>query len=276
MEKQQLLKADYLDILYDNRNKNYGGYELRRKYPDRARRATYMVLLAAGMLSSIPVIAGILNGSKPNKTSLDFAKPTVTTIVELPREKVQPPKPVTKPAEAAAIKATVAIHELRIMPTDQVTVDAPRPVDSLGDREVGRNNNSGKPGGTVADNGQRDGDGPIPTDPPTIVDPPLNKPMILVSQMPQFNGDVGDYLQKHLNYPEPARVAGEQGRAVVKFVVNEDGAISNTEIVASAKSASLDREALRVVSSMPKWKPGKHQGKEVKVYFNLPITFKLD
>lgn len=276
MEKQHLLNADYLDILYDNRNKNYGGYELRRKYPDRAKRAAYTVLLAAGMLSSIPVIAGILNGRKPDNVGLGIPKPIVTTIMDLPKEKVQPPRPVTKPAQAAAIQTTVAIHVLKIMPTDQVQTDAPKPVDSLGDRVAGLNDNAGKPGGTVADNGQLDCDGPISSDPPVTVDPPVTKPMIVVSQMPQFNGDVNDYLSKHTKYPEVARANGEEGRAVVKFVVNEDGGISNTEIVQSAKSPSLDQEALRVVSSMPRWKPGKHQGKEVKVYFNLPITFRLD
>ena len=94
--------------------------------------------------------------------------------------------------------------------------------------------------------------------------------------MPGFDGDVTDYMNKHISYPEQARINNEEGRAVVKFVVNEDGGISNAEIVVSAKSRLLDNEALRVVSSMPKWKPGKQQGKAVKVYYNLPITFRLN
>ncbi len=272
---QSLLKADYLDILYDNRNKSYGGYELRSKYPDRAKRAIYAVLLMAGMLSSIPVIAGILGRAKPDKKVVNFTQTTTVVHSDLPKEK-PPVKPILKQAEAASITATVAIHVLKIVPTDQVTDDAPKPIDSLGNRTAGLNNNDGNPNGLVADNGQLDGNGPVPTDPPPPVDLPVKKPLVLVSQMPEFDGDVSDYLIKHLVYPEQARMADQEGRAVVKFVVNEDGGISDPEIVVSAKSKALDKEALRVVSAMPKWKPGKQQGELVKVYFNLPISFKLN
>ncbi len=275
MEKQRLLNADYLDIIFDNRNKKYGGYELRQHYPERAKRATYIVLLAAGMLSSIPVIAGIL-GSK-NRINMPMQMDHTITIVntQLPKEPQQP-KPVTKSATVAAIAPTVAVLAPRIVPNDLVPDDVPKPVDSLGDRMIGRNNNDGHAGALVADNGQLDGDGPIPKNPP-VIDPPVRKEiMIQVSQMPEFEGDVAGYLQKHLNYPEQSRQNGEEGRSVVKFVVNEDGTISNSEIVRSSGFPVLDNEALRVVSAMPHWKPGKQQGVPVKVYFNLPITFHLD
>lgn len=83
-------------------------------------------------------------------------------------------------------------------------------------------------------------------------------------------------MNSHIHYPEQARLADEEGRAIVQFVVNEDGGISDAVIAQSSKSRSLDAEALRVVSAMPRWKPGKQQGTLVKVYFSLPITFKLN
>jgi protein TonB len=276
MEKQHLLKADYLDILYDNRNKTYGGYELRRNYQRRATRATYLVLLMAGIVSSIPVIADTFSGRPTDRTtSCPIGK--VTTISDVPRSKPIPVKPVVKTVEAAKIAATVAIRPLKVVDNDRVDDSAPRPVDSLGNRMAGLNNNAGSTDGLVADNGQQDGVGAtLPQEPGTIDPPPPPGPVRLVSQMPEFNGDVADYLDKHLSYPEQARSANEEGRAVVAFVVNEDGAVSNPQIAQSAGSRSLDAEAIRVVGSMPKWKPGKNQGVAVKVFFNLPITFKLD
>ena len=100
----------------------------------------------------------------------------------------------------------------------------------------------------------------------------------IVEVMPEFPGGMGEmmnFLFRNINYPAEAREAGKQGRAVVGFIVNIDGTISNAEIVKSAGDASLDAESVRVVESMPKWKPGMQGGKAVKTRLNLPVYFKL-
>ena len=100
----------------------------------------------------------------------------------------------------------------------------------------------------------------------------------IVEVLPEFPGGMGEmmkFLSRNINYPAEAREAGKQGRAVVGFIVNVDGTISNAEIVKSAGDASLDAESVRVVESMPKWKPGMQGGKAVKTRFNLPVYFKL-
>ena len=100
----------------------------------------------------------------------------------------------------------------------------------------------------------------------------------IVEVMPEFPGGMGEmmnFLCRNTNYPAEAREAGKQGRAVVGFIVNIDGTISNAEIVKSAGDASLDAESVRVVESMPKWKPGMQGGKAVKTRLNLPVYFKL-
>jgi protein TonB len=78
-----------------------------------------------------------------------------------------------------------------------------------------------------------------------------------------------------MKYPDAARENNIEGRVIVKFVVNEDGKISDIQIARSLER-SCDEEAKRVVASMPPWKPGKQNGKAVKVLFNLPIVFKLE
>ena len=100
----------------------------------------------------------------------------------------------------------------------------------------------------------------------------------IVEVMPEFPGGMGEmmnFLFRNINYPAEAREAGKQGRAVVGFIVNIDGTISNAEIVKSAGDALLDAESVRVVESMPKWKPGMQGGKAVKTRLNLPVYFKL-
>lgn len=104
-----------------------------------------------------------------------------------------------------------------------------------------------------------------------------NEPVARAEMMPSFPG--GDaalfkYLSQHINYPADAQEAGIQGRVLVRFTVGKDGAIRNARVTKGVHP-SLDREALRVVNSMPHWIPGKQDGKPVAVFFSLPITFRL-
>jgi TonB family protein len=98
-----------------------------------------------------------------------------------------------------------------------------------------------------------------------------------VDEMPQFPGGMAgmmQYLSSNLRYPQDAREAGTQGRVIVSFIVEKDGSISNAKVAKSTYS-SLDEEALRVVSAMPKWTPGKQNGEAVRVKYSVPVSFRL-
>ena len=100
----------------------------------------------------------------------------------------------------------------------------------------------------------------------------------VVEVQPEFPGGMKEmmkFIQNSLKYPESAKAAGTEGKAFVQFVVKADGSIENVEIMRSSGDASLDAEALRVVKSMPKWKPAMNKGKAVNVKFVLPIVYKL-
>ena len=100
----------------------------------------------------------------------------------------------------------------------------------------------------------------------------------VVERMPQFPGGVAaqvEYFKKNLRYPAEAKKAGTQGRVVVQFFVNKDGNISNVKVLRGVDPA-LDAEAVRLVNSMPKWKPGMQKGKAVTVKYTVPVLFKLD
>lgn len=102
----------------------------------------------------------------------------------------------------------------------------------------------------------------------------VNKAYVYVDVMPKTPYDRTHYLINHIHYPGSALAHNYQGRVLVKFIVNEDGSISDVKAIKGVNE-ELDREAIRVVSSMPNWLPGEKDGKPVKVYFTLPISFKL-
>ena len=101
---------------------------------------------------------------------------------------------------------------------------------------------------------------------------------VVVESMPEFPGGqqaLFKYLSENVKYPVIAQENGIQGRVICQFVVNKDGSIVDVEVVRSGGDASLDKEAIRVIKSMPKWKPGKQRGKAVRVKYTVPVNFKL-
>ena len=105
-------------------------------------------------------------------------------------------------------------------------------------------------------------------------DTSAEKPYSFVDQMPVSKVNLNTYLSENLHYPREARTANIQGKVIVRFVVDEKGKISNSEIMKGI-GGGCDEEALRVVKNMPQWTPGKQGGKTVKVWYTLPINFKL-
>ena len=100
----------------------------------------------------------------------------------------------------------------------------------------------------------------------------------VVEVMPQFPGGqiaMMKYIMENIKYPKQIMEEGIQGRVTVIFIVEKDVRVSNVRLLRSVQP-SLDKEAIRVVKSMPKWTPGKHNGKPVRVRFNLPVMFKLN
>lgn len=99
-------------------------------------------------------------------------------------------------------------------------------------------------------------------------------PFLPSEDMPVFPGNVQKWIAKNVKYPDLAAYNDIQGKVLVQFVVERDGSVSNIKVVRSV-DPTLDKEAIRVISQMPKWKPGKQRGKAVRVSYTLPIAFKL-
>ncbi len=272
MDINRILKSDYLDILFEGRNKTYGGYELRKKYPSRARNAAIALTIGIALLGAVPILASILKPKAPPPPPVSVKE--VVLAEPPPIDKTKPPPPPPPSAPPPPVKPTVKFTPPVVKPDEQVKEDEKPPdVKELDNKAAGLTTQAGDPGGIdpglVAETGG--GGSGQQVDAPAA--PAIFK---FVEQMPSFKGDLNAYLSAKLRYPDDAREAGTEGRSVIQFIVNENGSISGVEVVRSSGSASLDAEAKRVVSNMPAWSPGKQQGKEVKVYFTLPVTFKLD
>jgi len=103
---------------------------------------------------------------------------------------------------------------------------------------------------------------------------PEDEAVVIAEIMPRFDGNLNEYLSNNIKYPQIAIETNTQGRVTCQFIVNRDGSIVDVEVVRSV-DPSLDREAVRVIKSMPKWRPGIQNGKPVRVKYFLPVNFKL-
>ncbi len=268
MDINKILNADYLDILFEGRNKSYGGYELRKKYRKRAAIAGLISVLAIAIPTAFSMI-------KPKDDVIAEAPPVIkdVTLAEPPPVDPQkpPPPPPTEPPPPVkpTVKFTPPVikkneevkEEERIEepPKDEKVVVGPKSAEGSGDP------NAIDPG--LSNPGTGSGKA-------VEAAPPPDKIFTSVEQMPQPPFDVQKYLAQNIRYPAAAKEDGIQGRVVLQFVVDKDGSVTNI-VIQRDIGGGCGKEAERVVRSMPKWKPGKQNGQPVRVYYTLPVSFKL-
>ncbi len=262
METNKILQADYLDILFDNRNKQYGSYALR-KYQDKRMMQSFLWL--TGLILAFGIWTFIGNREKDTIIE-EFDTPVIITDIITPAIEQPKPEPSAQP-EPPAVKSTIKNPVPAIAPDDIVSTTPP-PIDSFTGGESGPVSTTGAPGGNAIATTTVTGNGTTPAAPPAPV-------VVDYSEvMPAFDGDLYAFLNKTLKYPRQAVLAGVEGRVIVQFIVNEDGHISHAKVVRGI-GGGCDEEALRVVKAMPAWNPGRQNGVAVKVNYKLPVSFKL-
>jgi len=280
MDTNKIMDADVLDLLFDNRNKKYGAYELRKNYHKRARNAVVFVCFFAGIIVSSSIVAGLV--STKNISPVTPLKPKEYKIisVKLPSEKPHTTMRVNPPARPKTMPPKVNGPQMVIAHP----VDVPKPV-------IAKPVEPTPPGtGPVVSEPIVSGPVTTPSEGPSGPGPIASNTMktgvtdnaIMESEnievYPSFPGGeeaLAKYLASNIHYPNRARENNKDGRVVLEFVVNKNGGIENIKIVKGI-GYGCDDEAMRVVGGMPKWNPGKNNGHAVNVYFNLPITFELD
>ena len=262
--------ATMLDMIFENRNKSYGAYALRNSSCNRMAQAMLIMISSIFLLGFGKFVSDKLKGSSKHLSGPIVVLDVLPEIhLEDKEIKVEPHKPI--PPQAQAIN-TIRNTELNVVANNQL-VDSMPTNDQLHDAEAGLTTNTNT--NTI---GATDGHGTEATfevAAPGVVETELHKWAEVMPEFPGGDQALMNFLQRKTVYPDRERDLEIEGRAYVKFVVNEDGSISNVS-VAKTESSGFGKEAIRVVGLMPKFKPGTQQGKAVRVQYVLPFHFKLN
>lgn len=271
MKPDDILQSNMLDILFENRNKTYGAYVLRRDYEKRVKKSLALMLLfvsAVVLLFSIPK-----NKSALNFTIYETAPAYVP--VDLPKDVQPKPKMPEKPKAAAPAKQAPSQqfnNRINIVDDRMAATKLPSNLDSV---EIDNTTRPGIPGTTPVVKIPHS----IPVIPGTGTGGDVKKtgadqPLAFAEVMPSFPGGVEAlkrFLEKNLNTPSDFN-AGEMVSVKVKFVVGIDGKLKSFEVTEDG-GAEFNQEVIRVLKKMPDWIPGKTKGENVSVYFTLPVKF---
>ena len=266
MTSHEILHSSMLDILFENRNKQYGAYALRKFYASRMGVALAISFSSVLLLLFLFVLPS--SNTSP-ATILPEDKGVKLISVVIPEEPIQPELPAAKP-QPAPQKAMVDHKTYAIVPDDEVKEPLPT-IDDMRNAVIGNANIVGLPDDnlptpTVPSHG--DGDAAVSNTEP---DKPVFDP---VEKQPEFPGGVEawrNFLSRYLQAPDEL-AAGERRTVLVRFMVSATGEVANLEIVQSA-GTSFDREVLRVMKRMPKWTPAVQNGHHIAVSFVQPVTF---
>ena len=276
MEANKILQSDTLDILFENRNKEYGAYELRRQYHSRLSVA----MLITGGLGLLFFMPSFLY--KPHEEQPKQTKRVVELTSIAPEEKIiEPEKP--KPVEVKQVRTEIYVIP-KVVPNDQVK-DNPPTMDQLDSAVIGTTH--------------IDGDVPTGNEPAVkeaissgVVEAPTSKePEILIdvqiqAEFPGGNKAWSDYISRAVSKSMDELVDdGKNGTVVAQFVVDTEGNVSDVKVLGCNEAtvancigiqSKLAEIAIAAIKRGPKWKPAEQNGRKVKAYRRQPITFKLE
>jgi periplasmic protein TonB len=273
MTTQNILSSDVLDIVFENRNKAYGAYALRKYYDKRLLHSLGIMLL---IVTTFILLSFRLEKKTVMNNNKQGGEVIVSTINMPPEEIKEPEKVFEKPAiKSKPVETIKAVANIVIVPNSEVL-----PQDEVPDQTDMEN----KLVSTVTSDGEKfagqtikpdeknkgNGGGIIPDEEP--MDP--NNPIDYADEPPTYPGGIEalqNFLRRNLRTPDELE-SGQSASVKIKFVVSADGEMHTFDIIQSAGNA-FDNEVMRVLKKMPKWNPGKYKGKQVSVYYVIPVKF---
>ena len=260
-----LSSREWCDLVFEGKNKDFGAYVIRTESTKRHNMAVLWTLI--GALAVAALAFGLVKANQYlEERRLANAQDQTEVLIDMSQEaeepepeqqRVEPEKPEVLPEE---VLKSVKVTELQIVEDEKVKKE-----DEIKTQDEDRNVTR-----TLKEE--------------VVVEKPVEKKeekkeeiFRSVEQMPQFPGGEAalmKYLQSHINYPPMAAENNVQGRVVVQFVVDKTGKVGEVKVVRSVDK-DLDKEAVRVCKSLPKFTPGRQNGQAVSVWYTLPVTFKL-
>ena len=276
MAKIDLIDNNWTDLVFEGKNKEYGAYVLRRDTGKRNVKALVWVMIGIALIFAIAYAnLAIQNAMKQNaaiETDVELSK--LAQKKEAKVERKEPVKVEVEQKVVEKVKSSVKFTAPEIKKDDEV-----KPEDEIKSQDDLSKTNTAI--GTFDVKGNDEAEGEVLKAKEVVVDEKPKeeetKVFDVVEQMPSFPGgdaELMKFLHDHMKYPAVAEENGIQGRVICTFVVERDGSITDVKVIKSV-DPSLDKEAIRVLKSMPKWIPGKQNGSAVRVKYTVPVTFKL-
>ena len=275
-----LSSSEWIDLVFEGKNKDFGAYELRKASAKRHNRAMIVILIVLLIVAIIALLANtVLQKAEERpedqieQAMIDYSADEQEDEPDEPeQQRVEEQQPEALPEE---ILNTVKATELQITKDEEV-VEEIKSQDELKETDTAV-------GTTDFDKGTDDLNVVREHKEEVIVEEKKPEPVddnqvfTVVEQKPQFPGGDAALLKwvgDHLRYPAMAQENNIQGRVVVQFVVTKTGKVGEVKVIRS-KDPDLDKEAVRVVKSLPDFVPGTMNGQAVTVWYTLPVTFKL-
>jgi len=257
--KLDLLKNQWLEIVFEGRNKSYGAYDLRKSITKNTVRAFIIGTILFGLLVSIPTIMRLI----PNASEETTIDTKITTVKLPPKEKPKdpnlppPPPPAPKVDQVKFVKPVVAKADEVV---EEIVV-----IKELKDKNIGKETIKGDPDAELTIEPVGTGVAAVVEEDNTI----YNTAGIEVK--PDFPGGIDKFLAfVGKNYQAPDE-EGLKGKVYVTFVVEKDGSLTDIKVLRDI-GYGTGKEAVRVLNKSPRWTPGEQNGKKVRCTFSLPIS----
>ena len=267
-QKLDILKQEWIDVIFTDRNKSYGAYDLRKQNPKNTSKALLIGVLAFAFAISLPTIINIITGLIPKAED----KVKIVPVVLQPPPPLNKQKPPPPPPEPPKPKIDQVKFPPPVVKPDNEVKEQPPTVKELEVADPGQKNIKGDPNADIKI------DEPVGnSDVKQVTEEDPNKIFTSVEQSPEFPGGeaaFGKYLLKNVRYPAIAKENNVQGKVFLNFVVEKDGSVTDIKVVRGIGSG-CDDEAIRVLKNSPHWKPGIQNGRAVRVYYTVPISFAL-
>ena len=281
MAKIDLYDPKWVEMVFAGKNKEYGAYQLRKGTSGRNIKALLILVIAAALVGGFLAWKVIEQKQAEEQQAYMEAMQLAELQKQAKKEekKKEPVKPKIEPKKEIPVARETQKFTAPVIKKDELVKEENqvKQMDKLDEKvAVGTENKEGTKD-RLAEAVRSDIAVAAPPPPPAPKPEVSNKVFDVVEEMPHFPGGAAAlqaFLSSNTKYPVVAQENGVQGRVIVSFVVERDGSITDVKVVRSV-DPSLDREASRVVRSMPRWSPGKQNGSAVRVKYTVPVVFRL-
>jgi protein TonB len=275
MAQIDIIDNNWVALVFEGKNQSYGAYRLRKETGKRNLYAILTMFAIALAIAAIVAVKGVVENAMKSDVGIE-ADVELSKLAEKKEAKVEKKEePKVEKIEVEKVKSSVKFVPPVIKKDNEV-----KPEEELKSQEELNKTNTAIGAFDVKGNDEAAGEVLKAKEVIAQPEPPKEeetKVFDVVEQMPSFPGGPSalmQYLSSNIKYPVVAEENGVQGRVIVTFVVEKDGSITDVRVVKGV-DPSLDKEAQRVVKSMPKWIPGKQNGAAVRVKYTVPVTFRL-